>query len=234
MEENVYKISNWLPRAVDGWKAITWTRAQFWDSVSRAGRGRRERYSGPVSPPPRSPEPPALSPLLWHCVPSYGTGDVAPRVCQAPRRPQVCAGLCLSSVAKGPEDSSPGLFWTFDVMFLLLFDIVLSRGLEFDALPEVTLPWSPAARGPFHPLCPVTVAGAAALMNPAQGCVTFEDVFLCFSWEKWELLEEAQRLLDPDVMLENFALVSSPGLVVSRFQGATHLQPEGSPGYLRR
>lgn len=79
----------------------------------------------------------------------------------------------------------------------------------------------------------MAVAGAAALMNPAQGCVTFEDVFLYF-WEKWELLEEAQRLLDPDVMLENFALVSSPGLVVSRSHGATHPQPEGSPGCLRR
>ena len=54
--------------------------------------------------------------------------------------------------------------------------------------PEVTLRWSPAS---FHRLCPVAVAGAAALMNLAQGCVTFENVFLYFSWEKWELLEEA-------------------------------------------
>lgn len=45
--------------------------------------------------------------------------------------------------------------------------------------------------------------------------MTFEDVFVYFSRAEWELLEEAQRSLYHDVMLENFALVSSLGKPLS-------------------
>ncbi|XP_045433292.1 zinc finger protein 154 isoform X18 [Pipistrellus kuhlii] len=52
---------------------------------------------------------------------------------------------------------------------------------------------------------------AASPRGLAEGRVSFEDLVVYFSWEEWGLLDETQRCLYHDVMLENFALVTSLG-----------------------
>ncbi|KAK1329816.1 hypothetical protein QTO34_009999 [Cnephaeus nilssonii] len=52
---------------------------------------------------------------------------------------------------------------------------------------------------------------APALRSFAEVGVTFEDIALYFSREEWSLLDEGQRQLYLNVMLENFELVSSLG-----------------------
>ena len=47
--------------------------------------------------------------------------------------------------------------------------------------------------------------------------MTFEDIALYLSWEEWRLLDEVQRHLYHDVMLENFTLISSLGKTLTAF-----------------
>ncbi|XP_034842170.1 zinc finger protein 671 isoform X1 [Mirounga leonina] len=81
-------------------------------------------------------------------------------------------------------------------------------------------------RGPLRTPSPMA---AAAPRHPAQVCVISEDVFVFFSREEWMLLDDSQRLLYQDVMLENFALLASLGIVSSRSHAVTQLEQKEDP-----
>uniref|UniRef100_A0A8C2LLF7 RIKEN cDNA 1700020N01 gene n=1 Tax=Cricetulus griseus TaxID=10029 RepID=A0A8C2LLF7_CRIGR len=53
-------------------------------------------------------------------------------------------------------------------------------------------------------------------VNQVQSCVSLEDVCLYFTEEEWDLLNDAQKLLYHNVMLENFSTVLSLGLPISK------------------
>ncbi|XP_036151939.1 zinc finger protein 547-like isoform X7 [Myotis myotis] len=69
----------------------------------------------------------------------------------------------------------------------------------------------PAAASTPAPLSPQRAMAAPPLRRFAEVGVTFEDIALYFSREEWSLLDEGQRQLYLNVMLENFELLSSLG-----------------------
>uniref|UniRef100_A0A8D2CVZ1 KRAB domain-containing protein n=1 Tax=Sciurus vulgaris TaxID=55149 RepID=A0A8D2CVZ1_SCIVU len=66
-------------------------------------------------------------------------------------------------------------------------------------------------------------------INQSQNLVTLDDVFLYFSQEEWELLDEPQRLLYCQVTLDILVMVFSLGLPISKSFVFTQLQPGREP-----
>lgn len=83
-----------------------------------------------------------------------------------------CTSLQASTRAPSPRAprTAAWAFRAFDVIsLLLLFDIILQRGSEFEAQPEGTLPWSPASRGPIPPAVPSGSGRCRSADEPSAG-----------------------------------------------------------------
>ncbi|XP_014392300.1 PREDICTED: zinc finger protein 211 isoform X3 [Myotis brandtii] len=77
--------------------------------------------------------------------------------------------------------------------------------------PGTAIPAAASSPGAQAPLCPQSPMAAPELSCRPEVGVTFEDIALYFSREEWSLLDESQRQLYLNVMLENFELISSLG-----------------------
>ncbi|XP_014392302.1 PREDICTED: zinc finger protein 445 isoform X5 [Myotis brandtii] len=81
--------------------------------------------------------------------------------------------------------------------------------------PGTAIPAAASSPGAQAPLCPQSPMAAPELSCRPEVGVTFEDIALYFSREEWSLLDESQRQLYLNVMLENFELISSLDLLES-------------------
>ncbi|XP_014444484.2 zinc finger protein 809 [Tupaia chinensis] len=62
-----------------------------------------------------------------------------------------------------------------------------------------------------------------------QGFISFEDVAMDFTWEEWQVLEDAQKTLFKDVMLETYNSLMFLGQSIAKPAVIFKLEQGGDP-----
>ncbi|XP_070131213.1 zinc finger protein 39-like isoform X5 [Equus przewalskii] len=66
-------------------------------------------------------------------------------------------------------------------------------------------------------------------MDTSLGLVSFEDVAVHFTWEEWQDLDDAQRTLYKDVMLETYSSLASLGHCITKPEVIVKLEQDAEP-----